>query len=61
MIGWWSEVVVVPCLARGASDSRTAIMLAEAGADFVAIRAELYARNPGLASNLAALTPASGQ
>lgn len=36
LIGWWSEMTNLPCLAEGVQDELTARRVAEAGADFVA-------------------------
>jgi thiamine-phosphate pyrophosphorylase len=36
LIGWWSEIFVVPCVAFGVESAATATALAALGADFVA-------------------------
>lgn len=37
LIGWWSEMTNLPCVAEGVSDELTARRVVEAGADFVAL------------------------
>jgi thiamine-phosphate pyrophosphorylase len=38
LIGWWSEIFEVPCVAFDVDSAEAATALAAAGADFVAIR-----------------------
>jgi thiamine-phosphate pyrophosphorylase len=38
LIGWWSEIFEVPCVAFDVEDAEDAAALAAAGADFIAIR-----------------------
>jgi thiamine-phosphate pyrophosphorylase len=38
LIGWWSELFEVPCVAFDVPDSEAARRLADAGADFVGVR-----------------------
>jgi len=42
LIGWWGEVMTVPCVAFGRFDAATAAALARSGADFVAPEPELW-------------------
>jgi len=45
VIAWWSEMVTVPCVARDTSSTEAAMMLAECGADFVAMGSPIW-RHP---------------
>ncbi|MFA5899846.1 MAG: thiamine phosphate synthase [Hyphomicrobium sp.] len=40
LINWWSEIFEVPCVAFDVETTDEAVVLAEAGADFVALRAD---------------------
>jgi thiamine-phosphate pyrophosphorylase len=56
-IGWWGEMMTVPCIAFGQFDPATATALARNGADFIAPEPEVWNRvDP--ASDLAALQAA---
>lgn len=60
LIGWWSEIFEVPCVAFDVESAQEAITLAAAGADFVAMRSdfELDADEAEtLARDIAAATP----
>ena len=56
LVGWWSEIFEVPCVAFDVEDAEDAAALAAAGADFIAMRPKvvLSADNYGkLASTIA--------
>ena len=40
LVGWWSELFVLPCLALGRFDPEAADVLARAGADLIAVHLE---------------------
>lgn len=49
LLGWWQEMVEVPCVAIGGITTENARPLVEAGADFLAVSAGVWkhARGPG--------------
>lgn len=60
LIGWWSEIFEVPCVAFDVESAEEAITLAAAGADFVAMRSDLELdadEAQKLARDVAAATP----
>ena len=50
LIGWWAEIVEVPCVAMAVDDAETARACAAAGADFVALRAPVWSHPDGPAA-----------
>lgn len=46
LIGWWSALMEIPCIAAGAASPDQAIALVHAGADFVMPDPELWAGGP---------------
>ena len=45
---WWSALVTVPCVVPGGTDLASVVAVAEAGADFVALRSAIFgADRPG--------------
>jgi thiamine-phosphate pyrophosphorylase len=44
LIGWWGEIMTVPCVAFGAGDPPVAAALAQSGADFIAPEPDLWSR-----------------
>jgi len=60
LVGWWSEIFEVPCIAFDVESAEEAVALAGSGADFIAMRSdfELTAADAEkLASDIAAVTP----
>lgn len=57
LIGWWGEVMTIPCVAFGRFDAATAGGLARDGADFIAPEPEVWS-GVDPASDLAALQAA---
>ena len=47
MLSWWSEMMVVPCVAIGGITPANAKPLIEAGADFLAVSAGVWAHEAG--------------
>ena len=60
LIGWWSEIFVVPCVAFGVESADTARALAALGADFVAPAESLWLA-PDATARLAEFAAALGQ
>jgi thiamine-phosphate pyrophosphorylase len=44
---WWSEMVSVPCIVLGGADSASALVVAQTGADFVAMSAAIFGGENG--------------
>lgn len=44
LIGWWSEIFVLPCVAWGVSSAQQGLTYGERGADFVALHDDLWSR-----------------
>jgi thiamine-phosphate pyrophosphorylase len=47
VISWWSEMVTVPCVAWDTSSTEAAMLLAECGADFVAMGSPIWSHPKG--------------
>jgi len=47
LLSWWSEMMVVPCVAIGGITPANAKQLIEAGADFLAVSAGVWAHEKG--------------
>lgn len=47
LIRWWSELMVVPCVAIGGIDIETARPIVEAGADFIAVSSAVWSHRDG--------------
>ena len=47
ILRWWSEVMVVPCVAIGGITIQNAPILVEAGADFLAVSAGVWEHPDG--------------
>jgi thiamine-phosphate pyrophosphorylase len=60
LLGWWSELFVLPCLALAMTDVDEAAALARAGADFVAAREAVWDHPRGLAAGVGALRDVIG-
>lgn len=62
LLGWWQELMEVPCVAIGGITADTAGSLAAAGADFVAVSGGVWGHPDGPAAGvralLAAISPA---
>ncbi len=43
---WWSEMVEIPCIVMGGSDIESIVDVAKSGAEFVALRAAIFAPTP---------------
>jgi thiamine-phosphate pyrophosphorylase len=50
LLAWWSEVMVVPCVAIGGITAENARSLVEAGANFLAVSAGVWGHNQGPAA-----------
>jgi len=50
IIQWWSELMVVPCVAIGGITTENAKLLVEAGADFIAVSSGVWAHPKGPAA-----------
>jgi len=58
LVGWWSEIFEVPCVAFDVERADEAIALASVGADFIAMRADFDLSSPEqLAHDIAAASP----
>ncbi|CAN1724603.1 Thiamine phosphate synthase [Hyphomicrobium sp. 1Nfss2.1] len=60
LVGWWSEIFEVPCVAFDVESADEAIALASVGADFIAMRADFDLSSPAteqLAHDIAAASP----
>jgi len=58
LLGWWSELFVLPCLALAASGPEAASVLARAGADFVGACGAVWDHPQGPAVGLRAMRDA---
>lgn len=54
LIGWWVEVMEVPCVAMAVDDMDAARLCAAAGADFVALRDPVWSHPLGTAAGVQA-------
>ena len=50
LIGWWAEIMEVPCVAMAVDDMDAARQCAAAGADFVALRGPIWSHPEGPAA-----------
>jgi thiamine-phosphate pyrophosphorylase len=50
LLRWWSELIVVPCVAIGGVTVENAKALVEAGADFIAVSSGVWAHPKGAAA-----------
>ncbi len=58
LVGWWSEIFEVPCVAFDVESADEAIALAGLGADFIAMRPDFELSSPEqLAHDIAAASP----
>ena len=55
LIGWWSEIFVLPCVAWGVSSARQGLTYARHGADFLALHEDLWSRHEALSEVIADL------
>jgi thiamine-phosphate pyrophosphorylase len=60
VLGWWQEVMELPCVARGGISVLDGPAWAAAGADFLAVRGWIWDHPDGPARALAALSQALG-
>jgi thiamine-phosphate pyrophosphorylase len=58
LLGWWSELFVLPCLALAASGPEEVPVLARAGADFVAASETVWRHPQGPAAGVRAMRDA---
>jgi len=58
LVGWWSELFVLPCAVPSDGDPRAAGLLVEAGADFLVLNAALWDEPAAVPGRLADLAPA---
>jgi thiamine-phosphate pyrophosphorylase len=47
---WWASMIEIPCVVMGGADAASALAVAETGADFVAMRAAVFAHPEGPAA-----------
>lgn len=52
---WWASMVEIPCIVMGGTDIASALVVAESGAEFVALRAAVFAHPDGAAKAVAAV------
>jgi len=50
---WWASMVEIPCIVMGGSDAASALAVAEAGAEFVALRGAVFSNPEGTAKAVA--------
>jgi thiamine-phosphate pyrophosphorylase len=50
---WWASMVEIPCVVMGGSDLASALAVAEAGAEFVALRSAVFSHPAGAAAAVA--------
>jgi len=60
LTAWWSETMTVPCVAAGCANARDAAVLANAGADFLAISPDASSTPEGLPALLRDIAAAAG-
>jgi thiamine-phosphate pyrophosphorylase len=58
LLGWWSELFVLPCLALAVAGPKEAAALARAGADFVGAREVVWGHPQGPAAGVRAMRDA---
>ncbi len=56
LIEWWAEMMTVPCITVGGITTENCIPVAEAGADFIAVSAGVWAHPAGPAAAVARFT-----
>ena len=59
LCGWWAGLFVIPCAVDLARPRRRSRSLTEAGADFMAVREDVW-HHPAGAAESAGLRPAAG-
>ncbi|MDE1157782.1 MAG: thiamine phosphate synthase [Neorhizobium sp.] len=47
---WWASMVEIPCIAMGGTDIGSALVVAESGAEFVALRSAVFSHAEGAAA-----------
>jgi len=52
---WWASMVEIPCIVMGGTDLSSALAVAEAGAEFVALRSAVFSHPEGSAAAVAAV------
>ncbi len=57
-LGWWAEMIEVPCVAFAPADPLTCARLAAAGADFIAVREAVWDHPAGAAEGVTAVLAA---
>ena len=57
LLGWWTTISDLPCVAIGGITAANAAPLVEAGADFLAVSAAVWAHPGGAAAGVAAFAP----
>ncbi len=53
MIGWWSQIVTIPCVAWNVMSADAATRLSDAGADYIAMGNAIWTHSDGPASAVA--------
>ena len=52
---WWASMIEIPCIVMGGTDLSSALAVAEAGAEFVALRSAVFSHPEGSAAAVAAV------
>lgn len=52
---WWASMVEIPCIVMGGTDPASALVVAESGAEFVALRAAVFSAPEGAAKAVATI------
>ena len=61
LLGWWTTVFELPCVAIGGITADNARPLVEAGADFIAVSSAIWQHQDGPAAGVKAFAPVLGQ
>jgi len=52
---WWASMVEIPCIVMGGTDGASALVVAESGAEFVALRTAVFSSSEGPAKAVATI------
>jgi len=52
---WWASMVEIPCIVMGGTDAASALVVAESGAEFVALRTAVFSAPEGAAKAVATI------
>jgi thiamine-phosphate pyrophosphorylase len=56
LIGWWSEIFVLPCVAWGVGSPQQGLAYADHGADFIALHEDMWSRPEALSEAIGDLS-----